>query len=102
MKFAFIPCVFAAAACSHAPVNVVPKTPVERQMIGLLEKFDRWDLNGNGKLSAKELKAGEKATGRPVGQILEFYDVDRDGSVTLKEAQKGYARVDEAEAKARE
>ena len=80
----------------------MPETPVERQMIGLLEKFDRWDHNGDGKLTASELTDAERLTGHTPAKIIEFYDRDKDGSISLREAQTGYARADEAEIKARE
>lgn len=67
-------------------------------MIGLLEKFDRWDENGDGQLTASELKESQRITGHSPAAILEFYDTDRSGGISLKEAQKGYSRVDEAEA----
>ncbi|MEK6230503.1 MAG: hypothetical protein N2A42_01465 [Luteolibacter sp.] len=38
---------FALAACAPHPLK--------RQMVGLLEKFDRWDYNGDGYLSHTEL-----------------------------------------------
>ena len=67
-------------------------------MIGLLEKFDRYDTDGNGALDAKELLAAQKSTGHPPAEIIEFYDTDKNGTISLREAQKGYTRVDEAEA----
>ena len=38
---------FALAACAPHPLK--------RQMVGLLEKFDGWDYNGDGYLSHAEL-----------------------------------------------
>lgn len=87
----------AAAACSSGPGPVVPQTPVERKMIGLLEKFDRWDDNGDGELDRAELAAGLAGTEhRPEG-VIAFYDTNRNGKVSLREAQAGYARSAEAE-----
>ena len=99
MKRLFLPCLF-VMACAPQPGPVVPETKVEKQMIGLLEKFDRYDLDGNGKLDAVELGAAEKATGHPPAEIIGFYDRDKNGTITLREAQKGYSRADEAELKA--
>lgn len=93
-------------ACQPAIGPVVPKTRVQRQMIGLLQKFDRWDYNGDGELDKKELSQGiQGLKGKPQQvsytstEVLEFYDTNKDGKVSLTEAQKGYGRSDEAEEK---
>jgi hypothetical protein len=93
-----------ATSCHPNIGPVVPKTPVERQMIGLLEKFDRWDYNGDGRLDQKELSQGiQSLKGKPqevdysAVEVLEFYDANKDGKVSLKEAQEGYSRSHEAE-----
>lgn len=70
--------------------------PVKRQMIGLLEKFDRWDYNGNGKLSISELGDAETLSGIPVKEIIVFYDTDKDGRISFREAQAGMSRESEA------
>jgi hypothetical protein len=77
---------------------VVPSTVVERQMIGLLEKFDRWDDNGDGELDRAELEAGLAGTPYRADRTLEFYDTNRNGGISLQEAQAGYQRAAEAEA----
>lgn len=89
-----------AASCASTPdepLDDAPDTAVERQMIGLLEKFDRWDLNGDGRLTVDELGEAERISGKPAREILDFYDINRDGGITLAEAQAAYARSDEAE-----
>lgn len=70
-------------------------------MIGMLEKFDRWDENGNGELSLKELRHVKELSGQSPAKVLKFYDVNRDGGISLREAQAGYARSDEAELQAK-
>lgn len=85
------------AACGGPPGPVIPETRVERQMIGLLEKFDRWDFNGDGFLDASELGEAERMTGAKPEAIIDFYDLDGDGRISLREAQLGYARSDEAQ-----
>ncbi len=80
----------AIQACAPSP------GPVKRKMVGLLEKFDRWDYDGNGELSASELKDAEQIGGIPSDEIIDFYDTDEDRRISLVEAQSGMARVDEA------
>lgn len=79
---------------------MVPETKVEKQMIGLLEKFDRYDLDGNGELDSKELLAAQQSTGHPPSEIIDFYDTNKNGTISLREAQRGFSRLDEAEERA--
>lgn len=81
---------FALAACTTQP------GPVKRQMVGLLEKFDRWDYNGDGQLAQSELKEAEQLSGLPTADILSFYDTGKNGRISLAEAQAGMSRLDEA------
>jgi Ca2+-binding EF-hand superfamily protein len=101
----FTPAIF-LSACSSAPGPVVPKTKVEKQMIGLMEKFDRWDDDGDGYLTANEIQDGiDSLKGKPQevsyksAAVLEFYDTNKDGRISLREAQAGYKRAAEAESK---
>ena len=89
----------ALSACSPSIGPVVPKTPVERKMIGLLQKFDRWDDDGNGYLDRKELAEGLVGSGHSPDGVMEFYDTNRDGKISLKEAQRAYSRAPEADAR---
>ena len=54
--------VLLCGACSSGLGPVVPESPVERKMLGLLEKFDRWDDNGDGFLDDSELEMALKGT----------------------------------------
>lgn len=98
MKFLSLPLFAVCVSCSSAPGPITPTTPVERQMIGLLQKFDRWDENGDGELTEIELKPTEQVTGQPASKVISFYDTDGDGRISLKEAQQGLSRSSEAEA----
>lgn len=89
----------ALSACSPSIGPVVPKTPVERKMIGLLQKFDRWDDDGNGQLDRQELAEGLAGSGHSPEAVMEFYDANRDGKISLKEAQNAYSRAPEADAR---
>ncbi|MFT4177746.1 MAG: hypothetical protein QM627_14000 [Luteolibacter sp.] len=80
------------AACYRPPAPVVPDTKTERQMIGLLAKFDLWDLDGDGKLDAKELRPATKLSGYPASQIIDYYDTSGDRKISLHEAQRGLDR----------
>ena len=73
-------------------------------MIGLLQKFDRWDDNGDGYLDSRELSAGiATLKGKPqqvtytAAEVIDFYDTNKDKKVSMMEAQAGYSRSDEAE-----
>ena len=66
-------------------------------MIGLLQKFDRWDENGDGYLTEDELVKTKQLTGHTPAAVIAFYDTDGDGRISLKEAQNGLKRTDEAE-----
>ena len=102
MKLLSLPVIFVLASCSSGPGEFTPETKVERQLVGVLQKFDRWDYNGDGKLVASELKEAQKRTGRTPKEIMAFYDEDEDGAITLREAQGGLERTDEAERKAKQ
>ena len=69
-----------AASCSPGLGPVVPGTEVERKMIALLEKFDRWDDNGDGQLDRSELADGLKGTDHSPDRVIAFYDTDRNTS----------------------
>ena len=90
----------ASCAPSPDPGPVVPVTEVERQMIGLLEKFDRWDDDGDGHLDQAELAVGLEGTPYRADRVIAFYDTNGDRRISLREAQAGYHRAAEAEAAA--
>lgn len=102
MKLLMLPLLFAFASCSSGPGPITPKTKVERQMVGLLEKFDRWDENGDGYLTASELKQASQIRHVSPARIVGFYDTNHDKKISLLEAQDGYSRADEAELKVRQ
>lgn len=102
MKFSIVLLVFSLASCASGPGPVTPENRTERQMLGLLEKFDRWDDNGDGGLTEKEIDHGiNRFKGTPMKvnytgkQVVDFYDTNHNGSVSLTEAQAGYSRADE-------
>jgi hypothetical protein len=95
-----VPAACLIAACAPGPGSAIPQTSSERQMLGLIEKFDRWDYNGDGELSAAEIDAGIailKGSSRAVthtgAEVVEFYDTNGNGTVSLREAQAGYHRT---------
>lgn len=94
--------ILAIASCAHGPGPLPATTKVERQMVGLLQKFDRWDDNGDGYLTAPELKSAAKISGQAPAKIVGFYDTNHDHKVSLQEAQDGFSRADEAELKAKQ
>lgn len=79
-------------SCQTDPLD--PKV-VERKMIGLQEKFDLIDLDGDGYLTRAEIIAGYEQLGvvnrtpETADTIIGFYDFDKDGRISLREAQSG-------------
>lgn len=94
--------VLLCGACSSGLGPVVPESPVERKMLGLLEKFDRWDDNGDGFLDDSELEMALKGTEHKPARVIDFYDTNGDRRISLREAQAGYHRANEAEVLIRE
>jgi hypothetical protein len=93
------------AACATGTGTAIPENKSERQMLGLIEKFDRWDYDGNGLLNTKEIGDGItslKDTNRSVtytaAEVVRFYDRSGDNAVSLREAQAGYRRETQSQA----
>lgn len=67
-------------------------------MVSLLEKFDRFDYNGNGRLTREEIVHGLKDLGSSgvteaeVDALIKHADTNGDGSVSLWEAQRAERR----------
>jgi Ca2+-binding EF-hand superfamily protein len=63
-------------------------------MMGLLEKFDRFDYDGNGSLTRKEIDMGIKEASvvqlesAEVDAMMKHYDVNKDGNITRWEAER--------------
>lgn len=77
---------------------------MERQMIGLLQKFDRWDDDGDSELDQAELQTGinslkghQTQVTYQSADVVKFYDTNHNGKVSMSEAQAGYQRSAEAE-----
>jgi hypothetical protein len=85
--------------------SAIPETRSERQMLGLVEKFDRWDYNGDGELSVDEIKAGiatlagtSRAVTFDAAEVVKHYDRNGNNTVSLREAQAGYRRTTQEDA----
>lgn len=89
-----------AGSCSSGPGPAVPHNKTERQMLGLLQKFDRWDDNGDGELDQDELTAALVDTPYKAANVIDFYDTGGNRRISLREAQAGYKRAPEAAAEA--
>lgn len=103
------PClaVFMITACSPGPGSAIPETRSEKQMLGLIEKFDRWDYNGDGELSFREINTGvvglegsSRAVNYNAADVVKYYDQNGDKTVSLREAQAGYYRTTQEDAAA--
>lgn len=71
----------------------------ERKVIALLEKFDRFDENGNGQLTRAEIVNGIRFEGisgvdnTEIDRLFATYDTDRNGSISLHEANAALSAV---------
>jgi len=80
-----------------APVPEAPSAR-QRQMIGLVQKFDRFDHNGDGFLTRKELTDGLRAEGTlsltpaELDRVMAAYDINHDRRISHREAQLGADR----------
>ncbi|MGB6222739.1 EF-hand domain-containing protein [Haloferula sp.] len=87
-------------ACS-TPSPTDPEV-VGRKMIGLQQKFDLIDTDGDGYLTREEIIAGFDDIGvvdqspETVDAIIDFYDFNKDGKLTLREVQSGAVTGPEA------
>lgn len=65
-----------------------------RKMMGLLEKFDRFDYDGDGSLTRKEIDLGIKEAAAvqlepsEIDAMMKHYDVNKDGKITRWEAER--------------
>lgn len=88
---------FGCAATGCAPTVEKPGER-QRQMYGLMQKFDRFDNDGNGYLTREELEKGLKEAGTlhlssaQLDKAMKSYDTDGDKRISLREAQLGAAR----------
>lgn len=75
------------------PNNVVPENAQERRLFGLLEKFDRFDYNGDGSLTKKEVRLGVKESGvkgvseTNIEHAFVRCDENKNGKISFAEAQ---------------
>lgn len=94
MKVALLLLTFPLAACTSSQDPRSPEV-VGRKMIGLQEKFDLIDTDGDGYLTKSEIIAGYDELGvvqqtpEMADEIIKFYDFDKDGRISLREAQSG-------------
>jgi len=90
--------VFFASCHTGTPNNVVPETTHEKRVFSFLEKFDRFDYNGDGKLTKKEIWQGiremqiKNVTKERVDKWFAEFDTNHDGRITFAEAQGGMRR----------
>ncbi|MCX6877198.1 MAG: EF-hand domain-containing protein [Verrucomicrobia bacterium] len=78
--------------CAPAPEKPAAR---QRQMYGLVQKFDRFDQNGDGYLTRQEIAAGLKEAGTlrlspaELDQVMTSYDTNGDRRISQREAQAG-------------
>jgi len=70
----------------------------QAQMYGLVQKFDRFDYNGDGYLTRAEIVAGVREAGTielteaEFTKLMKAYDTNHDGRISQREAQRGAER----------
>ena len=91
MKYiALLPLLLSACATHDAHTEAAHG----RKMMSLLEKFDRFDYNGDGSLTRKEIEQGIAEAGASrvekseLDAMMEYYDVNKDGKITRWEAER--------------
>lgn len=86
------------AACATSTTAPAPGSPEAKrlQAHGLVEKFDRFDYNGDGFLSRTEIAEGirdHQIEGVPnPDEVIRSVDTNGDGRISLGEAQTAAAR----------
>jgi Ca2+-binding EF-hand superfamily protein len=86
-----LPLALLLSACAYE--NPHSEAAQGRKMMALLEKFDRWDYNADGKLTRAEILQGIKESDvegvdeAEVDRAIKFYDVNHDGAVSRWEAE---------------
>ena len=80
------------ASCSdYRPESELARN---RKVMALQEKFDRFDYNGDGKLTLEEVRQGVKESGvtgvtdEELVALFEHYDVNKDGAISEWESQR--------------
>lgn len=82
-----------SVSCNPPPDSALAR---QRKMDGLLEKFDRFDYNGDGYLTRRELDNGARQLGivlsrADLDRIMTGYDLNRDRRISHWEAEKAAA-----------
>jgi Ca2+-binding EF-hand superfamily protein len=81
------------AACVQKP-DPHSEAAHGRKLMGLQEKFDRFDYNADGKLTRREIEQGIKESGvtgvtnEEVQAMMENYDVNKDGGISRWETER--------------
>jgi Ca2+-binding EF-hand superfamily protein len=91
MKY-LIPCTLMLSACT--PVDPHSEAAHGRKVMGLQEKFDRFDYNADGKITRNEAEIGIKESGvtgvsdEELDSMMKHYDVNNDGAISRWETQR--------------
>ncbi|MEP4078556.1 EF-hand domain-containing protein [Haloferula sp.] len=85
-------CALVLAACTS--VDPHSEEAHGRKVMGLQEKFDRFDYNADGKITRKEAEQGIAESGvtgvtdEELDSMMRHYDVDKDGAISRWETQR--------------
>lgn len=82
-----------AVSCGPSKLDPDSEIARNRKIMALQEKFDRFDYNGDGKLTLAEVRQGVKESGvtgvsdEEIVRLFDHYDVTKDGYITRWESQ---------------
>jgi Ca2+-binding EF-hand superfamily protein len=82
-------------ACAPSPDTAAAR---QRQMYGLVQKFDRFDGNGDGYLTRDELVRGVNGGGslhlteEEIDRVMRAYDLNGDERISQRESQRAADR----------
>lgn len=88
-----LPLLFILAACAPAP-SPHSEAAHNRKVMALQEKFDRFDYDGNGRMSRAEIEQGIRESGvkgvtrEEIDAVMKHYDVNNDGEISRWETER--------------
>ena len=88
-----LPLLLLMAACTPTP-SPHSEAAHNRKVMALQEKFDRFDYDGNGRMSRAEIEQGIRESGvkgvtkEEIDAVMKHYDVNDDGEISRWETER--------------